>query len=397
MNTAATIELILSHGEKRSTYKLALLRAVVDFVVEQPAQEPRNGFHLIPVVELARRFVAYYWKPALLGGPQGRKPAAIPGVLRRLREGGFVAASLDLDQEDMGLSIADWLTEVPELPKGLLSALLDIRRTILQQPLQYLPNLGDRRAEVLSLVTLPGDSGAGAPGWAASYEDHRTAAPGKRAMSGKSWLDVLARERTFVVLSSRAYEEIADLRFWLRDAILVRWLRECQRFAGADIDVRIDVLLLKPPGRDQALVQELNATYWQADLRSCLYSGAQLPREQHLDHVLPFVHFPVNLFWNLVPATPDMNSRKRDRVPALSDPFVGRYRRFLDRCLELETPLLRRQLRATWRRYFQEPDLPVVGRQQLADQLFEHVRLSWARLEDAGVEVWTPPSAEATP
>ena len=26
----------------------------VDIVIEQPAQEPRNGFHLIPTVELAR-------------------------------------------------------------------------------------------------------------------------------------------------------------------------------------------------------------------------------------------------------------------------------------------------------------------------------------------------------
>ena len=396
MNTAATIERILGHGKKSSTYKLALLRAVVDFVIEQPAQEPRNGFHLIPVVELARRFVAYYWKPALLNVPQGTQTSVIPNVLRNLRTDGFVAASLDLDQEDMGLSIADWLTEVDELPKALLSAVLDIRRTILEQPLQYLPNLGDRRAEVLSLVTLPDAAGQGAPGWTASYEDHRQAAPGKRALRGTSWFDVLALERTHVVLSSRAYEEIADLRFWLRDAILVRWLRECQRFAGADVDVRIDVLLLEPPGRDQELVKELKATYWNAELRRCLYSDALLGREQHLDHVLPFAHFPVNLFWNLVPSTADLNSQKRDRVPELVEPFLGRYRGFLDRCLEIETPLVRRQLRATWRRYFQEPEVPSVSRRQLADHLFEHVRLSWVRLENAGVGVWTPPSAGAT-
>ena len=98
MNTAATIERILSHGKKSSTYKLALLRAVVDFVIEQPAQEPRNGFHLIPVVELARRFVAYYWKPALLNVPQGTQRAVIPEALRKLRSDGFAAASIDFPE-----------------------------------------------------------------------------------------------------------------------------------------------------------------------------------------------------------------------------------------------------------------------------------------------------------
>ena len=401
MNTAAAIERILSHGKKSSTYKLALLRAVVDIVIEQPAQEPRNGFHLIPVVEIARRFLAYYWKPALLQVPQGPgskgseprgKGPRIPRLLRELRDQGFMAARLDLAQEDMGSSVAEWLVEIPELPPALLDTLLELRGTILDQPLRYLPNLGSRRAEVLSVVTIPRADGTGAPAWTDDYEEHRKAAPGKRELRASSWLDLLSRERTFVVLSSRAYEEIADLRFWLRDAVLVRWLKECQRFAGQEQPISIDVLQLKIPGRDQEVVEELKAIYWQAGLRSCLYSGRELGRSQHLDHVLPFSRFPVNLFWNLVPAQPALNLQKSDRVPALTEPFAGRYREFISSCLAIGTPLLRRQLQVTWRRYFQEPEPPALPQRQLADQLFEMVRLSHDRLDRAGVETWEPPA-----
>lgn len=59
MNTVAAIEQILSRGGMETTYKLAVLRAIVDFVIEHPAREPRNGLHRIPVIELARRALAY--------------------------------------------------------------------------------------------------------------------------------------------------------------------------------------------------------------------------------------------------------------------------------------------------------------------------------------------------
>lgn len=238
------------------------------------------------------------------------------------------------------------------------------------------------------MVTVPRPDGSGAPPWTADYEAHRRAAPGRHELTGRSWLALLDQERTFVVLSSRSYEEIADLRFWLRDAILVRWLQECQRFAGPDAAVSVDVLALRRPERDPQVVQELKATCWAAGLRTCLYSGSRLDRVHHLDHVLPFAHFSVDLFWNLVPADPSLNLAKRDRLPELDPPLETRYRRFLADCLALDTPLLRRQLDATWRRYFQEPRAPAAGGGEVVDQLVQTIRLSWRRLERAGVDVW---------
>lgn len=86
MNTSAEIERVLSEGKKQSTYKLAVLRALVEHVIEHPAQEPRNGFHRIPIVDLARRVIALYWRPTLLGTPQGRsRKEAIPRAIQRLR------------------------------------------------------------------------------------------------------------------------------------------------------------------------------------------------------------------------------------------------------------------------------------------------------------------------
>lgn len=99
MNTAATIELILSQGRKTSTYKLCVLRALVDISIEAPGRQPSNGLHFIPVVDLARRALAYYWHPSLLGIPQMVKLDAaksIPAYAAGLARSDVVVPGINL-------------------------------------------------------------------------------------------------------------------------------------------------------------------------------------------------------------------------------------------------------------------------------------------------------------
>ena len=180
MNTAAQIERVLSHGQMSSTYKLAVLRAVVEFVIEHPARDAQNGFHFIPVVELARRVLTYYWGPALLDIAQGprRNSPVIPPVVKALATSELVIPAVHARPEEGGFAMGEWFRCAERLPRRAVSAVAMVRKTLLSQPLQYIHNVGGEKEQLFSLWTSEGIS----PG--ASYEVHR-----KAALSGQPVLE----------------------------------------------------------------------------------------------------------------------------------------------------------------------------------------------------------------
>jgi HNH endonuclease len=392
MHAAASIERVLSHGKRQTTYKLAVLRALVEHVTEQPAQEPRNGLHQIPVVDLARRVLAYFWRPVLQGVPQGRTgKEAISRATRDLASSELTLRGIELSNPKAGLSLASWIEEAAELPKPVVAALLEIRRTLLEQPLRYLHNVPGSSVTVFSLFTV------GGPGVLADYEAHRKAAPGKRKLTAASWTGLLESERSSLLLSARAYEEISELRFWLRDAIVLRWARECEVFSAGQVSV--ETFDLEPLERDVGLMSKIKGLYEGLGLTRCLYSGKPLPSSWDLDHLLPWSRFPVNLFWNLVPSLPELNRGKGgkfDLLPEFEAGLEDRYRDFLYAVLEAKSDFLRAQLGATYRRYFQETYRENESSDETVRRLLSVVDASWWRLEAAGVGRWSPPPRTGT-
>jgi hypothetical protein len=55
------ISSILTYGEMSTSYKHATLLALFDYIAEQPSEAAANNFHFLPLVDLARQFVAHYW------------------------------------------------------------------------------------------------------------------------------------------------------------------------------------------------------------------------------------------------------------------------------------------------------------------------------------------------
>ena len=398
MNTTAAIDLILSHGDMKTTYKLAVLRALVDIVIEQPAQEPRNGFHVIPAVELARRALAYYYKPELRGVVQARptqgKPAAIPREIRKLiqrqRLAGF---PLPLDLDHSGACLADWIEGAAHLPPVLIEALMKIRTTLFNGPLKHLPIVGKRRIEVFTLLTLPkkSDPTTIAPWLAGNYSDHwQAASRAARKPKGTTWAGLLSWERTRLVLSARAYEEISMYRFWLRDAIQMRWMQKCEAFSTTNSPIPPSTFALDHPQRSQNTSKKLRREYERLEWRTCIYTGKELRGTLHLDHVLPFSRFPVNRFWNLVPTTSTLNLQKSNRIPGITDVIAYRYREFLRLVTARPSPLIAADLDWTWRKYFQSapPTSPTPA--QTTQSLWSIMESSLERLERAGVDVWCP-------
>jgi hypothetical protein len=394
MNTAAAIDLILNHGEKQSTYKLAVLRSLVDITIEQPSQEPRNGFHLIPVVELARRFLAYYWKPALMKVSQGVGQPKIPRLISDFASKVVVGVPFGLLDPEVGQIFADWMEGCAGLPADVRRVLLDIREVLLEQPLRYLPNVGGRRTEVFNVITLL-PPGAGSPTLTDSYDDHRRAAPGRKAFREcGTWRDVLDAERTYIVLSSRAYEEITQYRYWLRDAILMRWIQACERFAGPSSAVAASVLALRRPERDPGAMDRARGLFAAIGYdRRCFYSHADLSTTYDVDHVLPFSRFPVNLFWNLVPVHPKVNGAKSDCVPRLTPALRDSLREYIRLAVGTGRAEIVGDSEWTWRKFYQQKGLGPLGSNEITDSVLAIMEGACGRLEQAGVEVWEPPTA----
>lgn len=386
MNTVAAIEQVLSRGSKSSTYKLAVLRALVDFVIEHPGREPVNGFHFVPVVELARRALGYYWSLALSGIPQGRPAPKIPEIVSALSRSGLAVPGLELQDPRSGLALVTLVEEAEQVPPAVLDAVLEVRKVLLDQPLQHLPNVGDKRMDIFSLLTVPGAAGGG-PRPDASYDEHRRAAPSKSELKAGAWTEVLERERTLLTLSARSYEEIAEVRFWVRDAILLRWARECERFGATQVPA--SAFELGIPERDPVVVGELKRIYSTLGHGTrCLYTGRELPAVWALDHVLPWSRFPVNLFWNLVPAHPEANSAKSDRLPVFSEELRRRYLNLLEAGLASHSPLVEKDVSATFRRYFQRGRPAEAGVSEVPRDLWSVMETSHARLLEAGIDVW---------
>jgi alkylhydroperoxidase family enzyme len=390
VNTATSIERILSQGKKSSTYKLAVLRAVIDFVIEHPAREPRNGFHFIPLVELARRALAYYWRPALEEVPQGSAPTQrLPQLVAELSRSGVTVPRLELPDPAAGYALSLWIQEAKALPAALVATLVEIRKTLLEQPIQYIHNVGDDQPGIFSILTTSGLS------FSASYEQHRKAAlrVGGSMRRARSWLALIDAEQGYIVLSARSYEEISALRFWLRDAIIIRWARECERFAKGQRAVPIHTFELEAPERDSEKVRAVKAVYRHMGLDHCLYTDEALGDSWDLDHFLPWSRFPVNLFWNLVPAAPAANrgkAGKSDQLPALSPLLRRRYAGFLTLCLREGGPTVHQDVAATYQRYFQRVAPTKQEPQKTADEILSVVENSHARLLEAGAELWTP-------
>jgi len=269
MHAASMVERILATGSTSSTYKFGLLRAIVDHVIESPAQEPKNGLHFLPVVDLARRVLAHYWRPTLEGIRQGSGPTdKIPDAILKLKMLGNCASVSGVDLTDSlnGFRLSLEITQVEALSKSLIRSLRAIRRTLLEMPIQHLPHVPrqrnarspssptdksalerSERLPLYSVVTVHERDGH-LHSWFDSSKEHIDRALGLgRLLVGPGWAHLVEQERAFLVFSARTYEEMASLRFWLRDAIAVRWIRECKKYNTGEALGRLTVQFLDDP------------------------------------------------------------------------------------------------------------------------------------------------------
>jgi SAM-dependent methyltransferase len=275
------IESILNADRKVATYKLALVRALCDIALTSYAcarWEP-DGQVSVPVAELARRWVLYYWPlvasrgfvPQIGGEEHGAHPIAFRSSLGELaghysRQGGLKAFARDLEGRCLGAG-------AQKLYDKTISV---VSRTIVVGPVTY--------------------------------------AGGARGVREFEY-DPAARR---VHVPADLWRELTLMGHWIRDAVILRWADMTVRLTGNALGrgAVLD-LLMQPldPARSDQDVRAFYARRRDTEGLRCIWTGTGLTGDFEVDHAIPFALWQDSSLWNLFPAATRVNNTKRDMLP----------------------------------------------------------------------------------
>ncbi|MHA1222303.1 MAG: hypothetical protein ACTSP3_03370, partial [Candidatus Heimdallarchaeaceae archaeon] len=226
---------VLFTEKKSSTYKFALVSAIIDYIIEYPSEFPKNGFYNIPVIYLAKRWLYYYY-PLMIYGEKGVKQGAKQISLHKLiRE--FVEKQQDKSvsylQPEAILKIREKIDDNEILDKELVSLLINIRKQIIDQPLQYIKIASNKtiqeeltegikfKEEPFALFGLFNSSLA--PGDQEDYQSIRAKSLAWKGKRGElTWLELEKEETLYLQMGHYTYRELVKSRFFIKDAIIKR-------------------------------------------------------------------------------------------------------------------------------------------------------------------------------
>ena len=270
------IQAVLSQDKKVATYKLALVRALCDVALTQPhrVRWREDGKVAVPFTAVAERWIGYYWR--LFEG-EGFLPQTAGAWTAQAHRVGFAAqlAALMGHYRHRG---------------GLSAYVLDYRAGGLN---------GGAATASRALLT--------------KTRQVIRAGPVTYAKGGTEGL--FGHARGDILVDGALWRELSLMGHWIQDAVVVRWAEETRRLSAENVPVAEVVDRLLRPAVDHRRITDPARQVYEAlpDLR-CVWTGRPL-RRFDVDHAIPFALWRNNDLWNLLPADPKVNNRKRDRLP----------------------------------------------------------------------------------
>lgn len=292
--TFRNINQILSRDNKASTYKFALLRGTIDLI------EDNSPFILVkgdrvhfPLGLLVEKWLLYYYP--LVSVPQINRSTqlAFAGPLQSVVDfyklrGGFSAFYNDLKNKSIPV----------EIQQSFLDLVNKLAKTITLMPMKY-----------------TGTSIYGR--FYGIYQFER----GRSQRSNIIDAEYLVRNFGTFSIPLDYYEAFQILGSFLsgHDAILFKWAEFSVQASGQTLTVTqvLNEVLRSPvTERDILESKELYRSILRKDGNvRCVWSGDRLTRYD-IDHIIPFTIWKNNDLWNLLPARPDLNNKKRDKIPS---------------------------------------------------------------------------------
>lgn len=301
------IQKIIEQESKTSTYKFALLRAVIDLISSQsPFIEVGEKVVKIPVTLISDKWLFYYWELIGNGFTQ----------IRGERKLAFEERILSLKSENNFLNYWDFNKELhqnnySEAHKKLFSSTIkELNNTIIKNPARYLGS-SSRNGEY-------------------SFFQIEKNEVKKKKVDG--FLDLIENspKLCFDVAYHYIFKSFGGLISG-SNSILLHWIA----FMNKKISVQDGSIVNEPTssyGNDRLLsimIQEQVAErevkeirdFWVARIRLgipvfCAWSGKRIKEVSDLaiDHAVPFSVMFNNDYWNLLPCLSKVNGNKSDKI-----------------------------------------------------------------------------------
>lgn len=308
------ISTILKHDDKRTSYKIALLRAINDVVFSFPDLRNLKLDVAVPLRVLAQFWVAYYWPFVNISEPilQGQRATLnnqlrndmsfrpqltqlrysweqIVGGTSRPSDGFFLINELRVPRKYQTYSA---------LHQAYAAALVAISKAI-EMPIRY---AGPSEWTVFAKPIKYAD-----------IDSQVVPIPGTKTID------------KCLVIKADLWQTFQEMSVWVEALCIHEWClftekvrQENQRSHSRGM---IYQLLTDRPGNRRPLNwehHEVDLLLMEGNEFVCPWTFQRITYgiKYDLDHILPVSVYPVNELWNLVPADPDFNSyTKRDRLP----------------------------------------------------------------------------------
>lgn len=295
-----TIRHVILNDSKSATYKLALLRTLLRIVDAHPGSliDRSDG-----KVALPAGLVALYWTRQFLRlchiGNLHQSPRT-NSKLGFIKQGWQALIDHRFGPDD--LMVGAYLNE--QEADALKRTFQDVLKTIKEGPVTftYRENL---KQPLFSL--------------------ERKSPRGKGAVLLDN--EYFASFGSFI-LDESLWDCLRTYHSWIEPLVTQEWVNEMRRYKcnqeqehrsvqPVSLGDYYEHLKWVDPKHDTSLIRQKMTSLHQAGYRlQSVWSGdAITPRSAHVDHCLPFAHWPNNDRWNLLPATSSENTRKSDRLP----------------------------------------------------------------------------------
>ncbi|QYJ92067.1 methyltransferase domain-containing protein [Shewanella spartinae] len=124
------------------------------------------------------------------------------------------------------------------------------------------------------------------------------------------------------ILDEQFWHSLKVFGSWIEPLIVNQWIGLMQSFAlnksrQVSLEQYYQALQWEDAKHDtRAVRQRADELIRQKSRLESVWSGKDISKNYHIDHCIPFAHWPNNNLWNLLPSSVAENLRKKDRVPS---------------------------------------------------------------------------------
>lgn len=311
---------ILETGLRTATYKLATLMALIDHCIENlPARA--DDELTVPIPDLARRVLEIYWRQVRPFDGHELRQSTQPRarILLAANDLRVVAAA---GAGGLSLDVAS-----VRAPEAYRKAIDEITLCLAQQPLHRLQR-------------LPGSESADCFLYDDSFlHDHVTRS-------------TLRAHGDAIMLKPGVAHGLARLAGLLKPALEIMWVDDVRRMNKLLFDDGVTDIAEHLFGHERVALAVVREPFKDAFGAHCFYCGTHLPKNNPIDHVLPWSLVGIDGLANLVLACARCNSDKGGALPAIAivDCVLERDRKVLEEiATEIQWPVQRERVVAAAR------------------------------------------------